>query len=258
MPGANLTGRFETHMWYITEPSRTKRHRWEICGEKENRTCRCVGPGGRVVIIISPVPRLMFCSRSHFFWKRQIGIGAVLLWPSSTSARGEQGKSPDGYLKNSYGPDSALIRRFRVIWEYCDDIRLFYFPLKKIIKLVDTGDHRSRYMFHSSEKGKTSLRYSDRDQCTDPTHPNILFFLFSKQKIGSTAAKMRIIIRRKEENLRYILYITISPEIRTDDLFFFNCYPRPRTRKSSVLRIYAFSEHLVDQSSALYPTINMC
>lgn len=98
MPKANLAGRFETRMWYITGAQQDKRHRWEICGEKENRTCRRVGPGGRVVITISPVPRLVFCSRSPLSSGRgrsESGLSLSGLVPPRLRRTGKVARSPD-------------------------------------------------------------------------------------------------------------------------------------------------------------------
>lgn len=95
MPGSNLTGRFETRMWYITEkvePSRTKDIGGKFAVKKKNRTCRRVGPGERV-ITISPVPRLVFCSRSHFSSGRgrsESGLSTSGLVPSRLRRTGKK------------------------------------------------------------------------------------------------------------------------------------------------------------------------
>lgn len=82
MPGSNLTGRFETRMWYITEkvePSRTKDIGGKFAVKKKNRTCRRVGPGERVVIHIARSQACVLFQKPFLFWKRQIGIGVVPL-----------------------------------------------------------------------------------------------------------------------------------------------------------------------------------
>lgn len=253
MPKANLAGRFETRMWYITErvePSRTKDIGGKFAVKKKNRTCRRVGPGGRVVITISPVPRLVFCSRSPF---------------SSGRGRSESGLSLSGLVPPRLRRTGKVARRTpkAQISRVNSAIPSYMGPLRpeSLVSLKNkmSGDRcislvalsRFGYMFHFLEtpsEGKVlSPVQQQRQSRIRPIFQK--WFFCGQQQHPSEELPVAI-------SQFGILYDnTIS-----DDLFLtFQCYPRPGTRKSCVLRIYAFSEHLVDQSSAwaIYRTIDM-
>lgn len=60
MPEANLTGRFETHMWYITEPSRTKDIGGKFAVKKKIGPAGAWDQAGGLLSSYRPFPGLCF------------------------------------------------------------------------------------------------------------------------------------------------------------------------------------------------------